>query len=65
MKYYDAKHSKDKEHYKVGSSVLLLNSKKRSKKGLNVELNWLGPYIIHEVLAKGTYCLRNPKMPRC
>ena len=29
-RYYDAKHCKDKEQYKVGAEVLLLNSKKLS-----------------------------------
>ena len=36
-KYYDAKHCKDKEPYKVGAAVLLLNSKKLSKKGSKLE----------------------------
>ena len=56
-KYYDAKHCKDKAQYKVGSLVLLLNSKKHSKKGLKMAPNWTGPYAIHEVLSKGTFKL--------
>ena len=45
-KYYDTKHCKDKAQYKVGSLVLLFNSKKHSKKGLKLEPNWTGPYVI-------------------
>lgn len=60
-KYYDAKHCKDKEQYKVGASVLMLNSKKLSRKGSKLEPNWIGPYSIHEVLPKGTYRLCNPE----
>ena len=37
--YYDAKHSNDKEKYKVGTLVLLQNSKKLSKKGSKMEPN--------------------------
>ena len=58
-KYYDAKHCKDKEQYKVGAEVLLLNSKKLSRKGSKLEPTWIGPYSIHEVLPKGTYRLLN------
>ena len=57
--YYDKKHCKDKALYKVGSSVLVRNSKKVSRKGSKLEQNWLGPYVIHEVLSKGTFLLRN------
>ena len=60
-KYYDAKHCKDKEQYKVGAAVLLLNSKKLSRKDSKLEQNWIGPYHIHEVLSKGTYRLCNPE----
>ena len=60
-KYYDAKHCKDKEQYKVGAAVLLLNSNKLSRKGSELEQNWIGPYHIHEVLPKGTYRLCNPE----
>ena len=58
-KYYDAKHCKDKEKYKVGAQVTLLNSKKLSRKGSKLEPTWIGPYSIHEVLPKGTYRLLN------
>ena len=60
-KYYDTKHCKDKEQYKVGAAVLLLNSKKLSRRGSKLEQNWMGPYHIHEVLPKGTYRLCNPE----
>ena len=56
-KYYDAKHCKDKEMYKVGTLVLLKNSKKLSRKGSKLEPNWTGPYRINEVLKKGTFRL--------
>eukprot|EP00731_Ephydatia_muelleri_P022827 Em0015g410a len=50
--YYDQVHCKDREKYKVGTLVLLKNSKKHSKKGSKMEPNWTGPYLIHEVLSK-------------
>lgn len=62
-KYYDAKHCKDIIRYKVGSLVLLQNSKKLSKKGMKLAPNWTGPYEIHEVLPKGTYRLREQGNP--
>ena len=45
----------------MGLLVLLLNSKKESNKGLKLEHNWLGPYIIREAFPKGTYHLHNPQ----
>ncbi|KAL5477394.1 hypothetical protein EMCRGX_G024189 [Ephydatia muelleri] len=39
------------------------NSKKHSKKGSKMEPNWTGPYLIHEVLSKGTYRLSKPNPP--
>eukprot|EP00731_Ephydatia_muelleri_P031300 Em0022g814a len=39
------------------------NSKKLSKKGSKMEPNWTGPYLIHEVLSKGTYRLSKPNPP--
>ncbi|KAL5517173.1 hypothetical protein EMCRGX_G002666 [Ephydatia muelleri] len=39
------------------------NSKKLSKKGSKMEHNWTGPYLIHEVLSKGTYRLSKPNPP--
>ena len=62
-KYYDAKHCKDIVRYTVGSLVLLMNSKKHSKKGMKLAPNWTGPYVIHEVLPKGTYRLRDQGNP--
>lgn len=59
-KYFHAKHCKDKSKYSVGSLVLLLNSRKLSKKGLKMEPDWTGPYAIHEVMSKGTYRLCDP-----
>ena len=41
--------------------MLLRNSKKLSKKGSKMEPNWIGPYVIHEVLYKGTYRLSQVK----
>lgn len=40
--------------------VLLLNSHKHSKKGLKMDPEWTGPYVIHEVLSKGTFHLCDP-----
>ena len=58
-KYYDAKHSRDKAKYKIGTLVLLKNSKKLTRKGSKLEPNWTGPYKIKEVLSKGTFRLCN------
>jgi hypothetical protein len=41
--------------------VLLLNSHKHSKKGLKMDPEWTGPYVIHEVLSKGTFHLCDPQ----
>ncbi len=57
--YYDAKHGKDKQLYRVGKLVLVRNCKKLSRKGSKMEPNWSGPYRIHEVLSKGTFKLSN------
>ena len=54
---YDAKHSQDKAMYKVGTLVLVKNSRKLSRKGSKMAPNWFGPYCIHEVLKKGTFRL--------
>ena len=61
--YYDQVHCKDREKYKVGTLVLIKNSTKLSKKGSKMEPNWTGPYLIHEVLSKGTYRLSKPNSP--
>ncbi|KAL5503548.1 hypothetical protein EMCRGX_G010513 [Ephydatia muelleri] len=42
------------------SQHMAVNSKKLSKKGSKMEPNWTGPYLIHEVLSKGTYRLSKP-----
>ena len=56
--YYDKLHSADKLSYKVGTLVLVKNSKKDTKKGSRMEQNWSGPvYSIIEVLQKGTFRL--------
>ena len=56
--YYDKLHSADKLSYKVGTLVLVKNSKKDTKKGSKLEQNWSGPvYFIIEVLQKGTFRL--------
>ena len=49
--YYDTAHNIDKGQYKVGAVVLLRN---KTKKGSKMETNWIGPYVVHEVLSKGT-----------
>lgn len=54
---YDAKHGQDKAKYKVGSLVLVKNSRKLSRKGSKMNPNWLGPYRIHQILNKGTFRL--------
>ncbi len=51
-KNYDAK---DIKKYKVGTLVLLRNSKKLSRNGSKMEQNWLGPYRILEIGKKNTY----------
>ena len=61
--YYDAAHNIDKGQYKVGAVVLLRNSKKLTKKGSKMEPNWIGPYVVHEVLSKGTCRLSQVKKP--
>ena len=58
--YYDAKHCKNKDKYKVETLVLLKNCRKLSQKGSKLEPNWTGPYCIHEVIGKGTFKLRHP-----
>ncbi len=47
---YDAKHSQDKANYKVGTLVLVKNSRKLSRRGGKMGHNWLAPYHTHEVL---------------
>ena len=61
--YYDAAHNIDKGQYKVGAVVLLRKSKKLTKKGSKMEPNWIGPYVVHEVLSKGTCRLSQVKKP--
>ena len=61
QKVYYAAHNIDKGLYKVGAVVLLRNSKKLTKKGSKMEPNWIGPYVVHEVLSKGTCRLSQVK----
>ena len=49
--------------YKDGTLVLPKNSKKLLKKGSKMAPNWTGPFLIHEVLPKGTYRLSYPNPP--
>ena len=42
-------HNIDKGQNKVGAVVLLRN---RTQKGSKMEPNWIGPYVVHEVLSK-------------
>ena len=58
--YYDRKHSDPKE-FSPDTLLLLKNSQRESKKGDKMKCRWLGPYLIHEVLGKGVYCLSNPE----
>lgn len=43
----------------VGSSVLLRNSKRDTKKGDKMQPKWLGPYVIVSSLGKGVYQIKN------
>ena len=63
-RYYDAKHGQAKANFAKGSQVLLFNSRKHSKKGMKLAPDWTGPYIIHEILSKGTCRLQDPKNNR-
>ena len=58
-KYYDSEYSRDKAKYKIGTSVLLKNLKKLTRKSSKLEPNWTGPHKIKEVLSKGTFRLCN------
>ena len=58
---YDAKHCKDKAKYKVGTLMLVKNSRKLAHKGSKMDPNWLGPYRIHDVLNKETFQLSRVK----
>lgn len=62
--YFDEKHCKDKSLYEEGTPVLLRSSRKDLKKGMKLHPNWAGPYVIHEVLSKGTVWLQEEKNPR-
>ena len=62
-RYYDAAHNIDKGQYKVEAVVLLRSSKKLTKKNSKMEPNWIGPYVVHEVLSKGTCRLSQVKKP--
>ena len=45
-KNYDTKNSRDKAKYKIGTLVLLKNSKKLTRKGSKLGPKWTGPYKI-------------------
>lgn len=45
----------------VGTTVLLKNSRRETKKGDKMQPRWLGPYIIHADLGKGVYKITNPE----
>lgn len=49
----DAKHNDFTSDFTAGSLVLVLNSKKLSRKGGKMEPLWHGPHRIHEDLGKG------------
>ena len=53
----DAKHNDFTSDFTVGSLVLVLNSKKLSRKGGKMEPLWHGPHRIHEDLGKGCFKL--------
>ena len=59
----DARHNPFTSDFKVGSLVLVLNSKKLSRKGGKMEPLWYGPHRIHEDLGKG--CFRLCHMDDC
>ena len=62
--HYDQVHCKDREKYKVGTLVLIKNSKKLSKKGPRWSLiGQATVHLIHEVLSNGTYRLSKPNLP--
>lgn len=52
--YYDKKNCSSNKLYEIGKLVLLKNSKKLSRKGSKMEINWTGPYKVSEILGKGT-----------
>ena len=53
----DAKHNDFTSDFTVGSLVLVLNSRKLSRKGGKMEPLWHGPYRIHEDLGKDCFKL--------
>ena len=54
---YDRKHQP--QVLKVGTTVLLENTKQKQRKGGKLEPLWMGPYSIHRDLGKGLYELAN------
>ena len=53
-RHYDEKHENNKQKYKIGTLVMIQNSKKLTRKGSKLEHNWSKPYKIAEILSKDT-----------
>ena len=49
---------------KIGTLVLVRNSRRAGCKGDKLQLRFLGPYKIADNLGKGTYRLQNPSTSR-
>ena len=56
-KGFDRHHLSNSE-IKVGDLILLLNNKRKDRKGGKFLFTWLGPYIISKVIPKGTTKLK-------
>lgn len=56
--YYDNK-GKRKEKFKIGEEVLKYRADQLNSKSGKLEDKWTGPYLIHEVLLKGSYKLKD------
>lgn len=54
-KYHDKKIKRT--DIKVGDNVLVHNARKTTRKGGKLSKNWNGPYVVENVLGKGTYRL--------
>lgn len=58
-KYHDKKIKRT--DIKVGDNVLVHNTRKTTRKGEKLSKNWNGPYVVENVLGKGTYSLSGLK----
>lgn len=58
-KYHDKKIKRT--DIKVGDNVLVHNTRKTTRKGGKLSKNWNGPYVVENVLGKGTYRLSGLK----